>query len=514
MNAIRALSTAALFLLPLLVFVPPTDAFTPSGSLSGIFLRPGEGGAVLGFGPVPDGETSTIPIQTAGGSPVAGAPPVCVRAPPGPVAGTCTGAVLGIATSPATFAINGTGAMSLWLSTTSPTPIALLSVTGKLQHVNSDAEVAEIYRFESHRTSQPPTLQIAPRSEDGGHPAASTILTLTETPTRIALSEFRASPAIVFAGDALTLAVELITPVSGPADLQIVAHYGAEMPSGVIFQLDGFAPRAVRLGTTTLPIYPAGNNVTFHPRPSNATEARTFPTGAPPAAGAPAPPTTAVTGSTITFGPTLLDEGTLIVGDGVVEFFVGTAEAATGPAVDLAFDVKLTIGDKVFSGVTNTMVHQPSLAGTRFVVPLHGSPGLVLADDNVTLSITIWAPKTDNFRLIFGSAEHPTGIHLPVFGGGSVGPPPPPAPVPTASSEPSEPEPEPSSEPAEPNEPSPSPDPNPSVSPSPSASDEPQEDATILETKPTGTPGVGFAVLAGAVAALAVASRGRVGKGS
>ncbi len=503
MNVARTLATAALLLLPLLAFGTPATSFTPSSAISGVFLRTGANGPTLGFGPVTDGEGSEIPLQTAA-PPAAGAPPFCVRIP-AQNAGQCLGAVLGIATSPTTFTINGTGAFQLWLSTTSPAPIVLESLTAKLLHVQADGNVTDVYFFKG---------DLAARSETGGDPATSSTLTLTDAPSRIAMASQRATPTIVFAGETLTLSVEVFTPVSGPDPLKVVAHYGPDMPSGVLFQLHGHAPPSIRLGTTTLPIYATGTNVTFHPISNATDQARTFPVGDP------APPATVVEGSTITFGPTPLDESAQLAGDGFVVFTVATAPTATGPSLGLAVDVTLQIGEKTFTTVTNLATHLPSSEGTTLAAPLRVTPGQVIAGENVTLSITLYAPKADNLILVFGSSEHPTGVHLPVVGGGRVGPPPPPAPAPReeppAEPEPSEPaEPEPSNEPAASQDPSPTPeDPDPSPSPSPSDVAAPDDDGTLKEAPPKNTPSAGFALLAGALAALAIGLRGRLGKGS
>ena len=508
MNVARTVATAALLLLPLLAIASPGTAFTPSAPISGVFLRTGANGPTLGFGAVADGEGAEIPLQTAA-APASGAPPVCVRTPTSQ-AGQCVGAVLGIATSPSTFAINGIGAFQLWLSTEAPAPIVLESVMAKLYHVNASGGVAEVYRFQSQRTSQPPEAELASRSDDGGNPVTSSTLTLSGTPARVALADQRSSPIIVLAGETLTLSVEVVTPVSGPDPLRIVAHYGRDMPSGVLFQLAGQASASVRVGTSTLPLFPTGTNVTFHPIDNETDQVRTFPVGTP------APPSTLVDGSTLTFGPTPLDESAQLAGDGLVVFTVASAPGAVGPTAGVAFDVKLQIGEKVFTAATNLGAHTGS-DPTTLSAPIRIAPGAVQAGENVTLSITLFSPKADNFVLIFGSSAHPSGVHLPVVGGGRVGPPAPPV-APVTVIDPPE---EPDEEPEEPGT-SPEPQPNPSASQGPAATGSQaatppagaEDDGVVKTVPPRNTPSAGFALFVACIAGLAVALRAGRGKGS
>lgn len=505
MNVSRTLATAALLLLPLLAFAPTGAAFTPAVGISGVFIQSGSDGPSLSFGSVAQGDSQEIPLQTAAPA-AAGAPPICVRVFMSN-AGECVGAVLGVAASPTTFSINGTGGFQLWLSTNAPAPVVLESVAATLLHVDATGKTTEVYRFQSHRTSQPPEADLAPRSDAGGDPATSTTFTLTDTPTRVAMGDERFSTIRVFADQTLQLLVEVITPVSGPEDLRIVAHYGPDMPSGVLFELHGQTPSNIRMGTTTLPIYATGTNVTFHPIDNDTQQVLVFPTGSP------APPSTVVQGSTLTFGPTPLDESTRLVGDGFIEFTVATASAAAGPNLGFAFDVVLTIGEKTFTAVTNLATHAATSDGVRYAAPLRVMPGDILAGENVTLSITLYSPKADNVALVFGSTDRPFGVHLPAMGGGRVGPPPPPA----ASAAPVEP-------PAETEEPASSeePEPEPSAEPTPSPSEQAAptstaatEDAGALKTvPPRNTPGAGIALLTTALACLAVALRAGRGKGS
>lgn len=211
-----AFSTVTALLLAAILLAPtvPAQEVEPEAAMLALYLREAATGtgAVLGFEPssLATGRT----VSALGPNSLNAAAP-CVTSDQ---LNFCSAAVLGSVKSPVEFNVSGDSGLSLWLSTTSPVPQRLSSLTFT---VNSDKS-GVLYTF---------GIGTYPRDGTGAQQ-----LVLDSTPRQVRLAApAPATPIQITPTHTLSFQIRVWVAAATPAVADVLVHYGAQQSTGLLF---------------------------------------------------------------------------------------------------------------------------------------------------------------------------------------------------------------------------------------------------------------------------------------